>query len=145
MRKRTSINPFQEMHGQPMTCIDWLAPLGATSESVVAAVEAAIGPLTDPVTRAVTGYLIISPWNEPGIPRSSDDPNIALYVSLQLSEFECLDRNCPAGHTGGTIRRAPVLSAGQEAALAALEGTEKLTTTRLLGRFLAVDPPNRRI
>ena len=132
MRTRVG-NPFREAHNRPMRCIDWLAPPGATPLTVLAAVESAIGPLRDPATGTYMGYLNTSlRLGEP------------LYVSLQLYDFDCLDLNCPAGHSGHSYRRAPALTGLQIAALQQLQNPgPELSEGDLRSRFGPDDPPNR--
>lgn len=130
MRIRKHGNPYHEIHGQPMTCIDWFASETETPASVRSAVEAIIGPLVDPSTGAVKGYLNTS--------LAEGQP---LYVSLQLYEFECLDAACPAGHTANFIR-GDTLTPSQERALNSLE-VKPVTGEELQARFSPIDPPNR--
>ena len=130
MRIRKHGNPYHEIHGQPITCIDWFASDTLSPVDVRSAVEAVIGPLVDPSSGAVKGYLNISM-----------DDGEPLYVSLQLYEFDCLDRACPAGHTSDFVRGADLTSA-QERGLEALE-IKPITDDELHVRFSPIDPPNR--
>ena len=134
MRTRTG-NPFAEAHGRPMRCIDWLAPAGSTPETVRTAIEAAIGPLVEPVTGAVMGYI-----------NTSSPPGKPMYVSLQLYDFDCPDLACPAGHGGHTYRRAPALTGLPLEALQQLQAPgPELSEAILRSRFGPDDPPNRAV
>ena len=132
MRTRVG-NFFREAHNRPMRCIDWLSPGNLSPVAVLAQVEAIIGPLVHPVTGDVIGYL-----------NTSSAPGEALYVSLQLNNFDCADPACLANHPGHTFRSAPPLTGQQIAALQQLQAPgPELSEAILRSRFGPDDPPNR--
>ena len=111
----TVANRFAEAHGQPMRCIDWIAPVGVKAADVPALIEA-----------AVPGLKVFhrGDFNVKGYVNTSLLPDGRLYISLQLYDTECLNRACPGGHGPVNIRRAPPVTVPQFTAIALAVGED---------------------